>query len=195
MYANLYNPTINLCGYDVNLIRYNMGGNEKSVQLKVFVDKKKKKVMFAEAEDDFVEILFSFLTLPLGTIARLSSKNADKKDTKIGSLTSLYESVENLDNKHFFNEHCKVALVNPNSSSVSLCQRLKVNLNDTKPVNCNQGDLVFIGKKASFIITDDLNVIPVMLDTSIKLLNSLGVEYIDLLEERTMDFGFKEVWF
>ncbi|GJT56744.1 hypothetical protein Tco_0991798 [Tanacetum coccineum] len=47
----------------------------KPVHIKVFIDKKKKKVMFAEAEEDFVEILFSFLTLPLGTIARISSKH------------------------------------------------------------------------------------------------------------------------
>ncbi|KAI3750870.1 hypothetical protein L2E82_21747 [Cichorium intybus] len=41
-----------------------MGTPKKPVQLKVFVDKRKKKVMFAEAEEDFVEILCSFLTLP-----------------------------------------------------------------------------------------------------------------------------------
>ncbi|KAI3750874.1 hypothetical protein L2E82_21751 [Cichorium intybus] len=70
-----------------------MGTPEKPVQLKVFVDKKKKKVIFAEAEGDFVDILFSFFTLPLGTIARLSRKHADSKDIKVGSLTSLYESV------------------------------------------------------------------------------------------------------
>ncbi|KAK1412423.1 hypothetical protein QVD17_33668 [Tagetes erecta] len=164
----------------------------KSVQLKVFVDKKKKKVMFAEAEDDFVEILFSFLTLPLGTIARISSKHEATKDTKVGSLDSLYESIENLDVKHFTNEHCKVALVSPNSSSLCLCQKLKIDLNNTKPVDASVGDVVFLKKRTSFIVTDDLNVIPVMLDTSITLLKSLGVEYIDLLEERTMDFGLQE---
>ncbi|PWA45284.1 hypothetical protein CTI12_AA515030 [Artemisia annua] len=168
----------------------------KPVHIKVFIDNKKKKVMFAEAEEDFVEILFSFLTLPLGTIARISSKYEDSKDIKVGSLNSLYKSVENLDNKHFSNEHSKVALVTPNSSSLSLYPKLKVNLNDTKLVDArvsdSKGETVFIQKKASFIITDDLNVIPVMLDTSISLLNSLGVEYIDLLEERTVDFGFEE---
>ncbi|KAK9073049.1 hypothetical protein SSX86_007371 [Deinandra increscens subsp. villosa] len=169
----------------------------KPVHLKVFVDKKKKKVMFAEAEQDFVEILFSFLTLPLGTVARISTKNkaATETDTKVGSLSSLYESIENLDNKHFSNEHCKIALMNPNSSSLALCQKLKINLNSTKPVEASDsthGDVVFFKKKTSFIITDDLNVIPVLLDTSITLLNFLGVEFIDLLEERTMDFGLEE---
>ncbi|XP_076912309.1 uncharacterized protein LOC143570572 isoform X3 [Bidens hawaiensis] len=170
----------------------------KPVHLKVFVDKKKKKVIFAEAEQDFVEILFSFLTLPLGTIARLSSKHEGTKDIKVGSLDSLYESVENLNNKHFTNEHCKIALVNPNSSLISLCQKLKVNLNimNMKPadarVSDTPSDLVFFRKNASFIITDDLNVIPVMLDSSVTLLKFLGVEYIDVLEEKIIDFGLEE---
>lgn len=170
-----------------------MVNDAKPVHLKVFIDKKKKKVMFAEAEEDFVEILFSFLTLPLGIVAKLTSKHADSKDIKVGSFNSLYESIENLDIKHFSNEHSKVALVNPTSSSSSLCQKLKVNLSDRKPVEGRVvSEVAFVQKKASFIITDDLNVVPVMLDTTIALLNSLGVEYIDLLEERTMEFGFEE---
>ncbi|KAI3750520.1 hypothetical protein L2E82_21160 [Cichorium intybus] len=173
-----------------------MGTSEKSVQLKVFVDKKKKKVMFAEADEDFVQILFSFFTLPLGTIAKLSRKHAGSNDIKIGSLTSLYESVINLDDKYFSNEHCKDALVNPSNSSASVCQKLKVNLDETKPIPTSvpggQDGVVYLKKKASFIITDDLNVAPVMLDTSIALLNSLGVEYIDLLDERTIYFGLEE---
>ncbi|KAJ0520810.1 hypothetical protein HanIR_Chr10g0463511 [Helianthus annuus] len=168
----------------------------KAAHLKVFVDKKKNKVMFAEAEEDFVEILFSFLTLPLGTIARLSSKHEGTKDVKVGSLDSLYKSIENLDNKHFSNEHCKIALVSPNSSSSSLCQKLKVNLNNMKPVEArvsdSPGEVVFFKEKTSFIVTDDLNVIPVKLDTSITLLNFLGIEYIDLLEEKNFDFGYDE---
>ncbi|XP_076912307.1 uncharacterized protein LOC143570572 isoform X1 [Bidens hawaiensis] len=173
------------------LVRLDMMGN-KLVRLKVFINKEKKKVMFAEAEQDFVEILFSFLTLPLGTIARLSGKFVGT-NIKVGSLNSLYESVKNLDNRHFCNEQCKEALVNPLSSSLSLCQELKMNLNDATLVDARvsdkAGDLVFLKKKASFIITDDLNVIPGMLETSITLLQSLGVKDINLLEEKTIYFG------
>ncbi|CAH1447676.1 unnamed protein product [Lactuca virosa] len=161
--------------------------NANSVQLKVFVDEKKKKVMFAEAEEDFVEILFSFLTLPLGTIARLSRKYEDK----VGSLTSLYESFENLNKKLFFKYWYKDCLVNPINSSANVCEKLKVNLNGTKSIPC-QPDAIFFKKKGRFIITDDLNILPLVMDTSIALLNSLGVESIDLLHERTIYFGLKE---
>ncbi|KAJ0743225.1 hypothetical protein HanPI659440_Chr10g0373371 [Helianthus annuus] len=168
----------------------------KPVHLKVFVDKKKNKVMFAEAEQDFVEILFSFLTLPLGTIARISSKHDATTDTKVGGLDSLYESVEILDYKHFSNMDSKMGLVNPNNSSLSLCQKLKIDLNNIKPVdacvNDRYYDLIFFKKRTSFIITDDLNVIPFTLDTSISLLKFLGVERVDSLEEITMYFAFEE---
>ncbi|KAI3677633.1 hypothetical protein L6452_36899 [Arctium lappa] len=124
-----------------------MGSNEKPVQLKVFIDKKKKKVMFAEAEDDLVDILFS----------------------------------------------CKDALLNPRNSSASDFQKLKVNLDDRNLVGAavDDSDQGFV-KKSSFIITDDLNVLPVLRNTSIILLNSLGLRNIDLMDERTMRFGVEE---
>ncbi|GKF41573.1 putative retrotransposon protein, partial [Tanacetum coccineum] len=43
--------------------------------------------MFVEADEEFIEILFSFLTLPLGTIAKLLAKHADAKLwAKMGSV-------------------------------------------------------------------------------------------------------------
>ncbi|CAO2189085.1 unnamed protein product [Urochloa humidicola] len=46
-----------------------MATNEgPTIEVKLFVDKAKKKVLFAESDNDFVDVLFSFLTMPLGTI-------------------------------------------------------------------------------------------------------------------------------
>ncbi|KAL4557999.1 hypothetical protein LXL04_036195 [Taraxacum kok-saghyz] len=195
----VYNPN-NLCGF-FYLIE-TMGTNKKPVQLKVFIDKQKKKVIFAEADEDFVDVLFSFLTLPLGTIARLSLKHGDSKDIKIGSLTSLYESVVNLNTKHFSEQSNKDILIYPKNSSSYTCRWLKVNLDheakDEYDVRYfgifddRESAAVFLKNMGNFIITDNLNVVPVMLDTSIVLLNSLGVENINLLEERTMCFGLEE---
>ncbi|TKY65911.1 tyrosine/DOPA decarboxylase [Spatholobus suberectus] len=47
---------------------------EQQVTMKLMVIKERNKVLFAEARKDFVDVLFSFLTLPLGTIARLVRK-------------------------------------------------------------------------------------------------------------------------
>ncbi|CAH1445952.1 unnamed protein product [Lactuca virosa] len=169
-------------------------GNETSVPLKVFVDDKKKKVMFAEAEEDFVEILFSFLTLPLGTIARQLSRifPGDSTYTKLGSLTSLHESVGNLNMTLFSSLESKGSLVHTINSSAHLCEKLKVNLNHDQRARVFPHEEIFLKKKAKFIITDDLNVVPIVLDKSIELLNSLGVDYIDELQEKTVNFGLKE---
>jgi 4-aminobutyrate aminotransferase-like enzyme len=45
-----------------------------NVSITVLVEKGKNKVVYAEAGKDFVDALFSFLTFPLGTIARLVAK-------------------------------------------------------------------------------------------------------------------------
>ncbi|KAJ8615567.1 hypothetical protein MRB53_034939 [Persea americana] len=44
------------------------------VSLKLFMDKKKKTVEFAEYGNDFVDVLLSFLTMPVGTIIGLIGK-------------------------------------------------------------------------------------------------------------------------
>ncbi|KAG2380645.1 uncharacterized protein HKW66_Vig0248430 [Vigna angularis] len=44
---------------------------EVTIPLKYWVDDKRNRVIVAEASGEFVDVLFSFLTLPLGTIIRL----------------------------------------------------------------------------------------------------------------------------
>jgi len=49
-----------------------MASNEEvTIALRYWVDEKKRRVIVAEASGDLVDVLFSFLTLPLGTIIRL----------------------------------------------------------------------------------------------------------------------------
>jgi len=55
-----------------------MAGTQTDVHvpLKLVVNKETNKVLFAETGKDFVDVLFSFLILPLGTIARLVEKKS-----------------------------------------------------------------------------------------------------------------------
>nr|XP_011459331.1 PREDICTED: uncharacterized protein LOC101304071 [Fragaria vesca subsp. vesca] len=64
------------------------------VSLKLLIDSKRQKVLFAEAGKDFVDFLFTLLSLPVGTVIRLLSKDACGM---VGSFGKLYESVESLD--------------------------------------------------------------------------------------------------
>lgn len=96
------------------------------MSLKLFVDKEMNRVVFAESGNDFVDVLLSFLTLPIGTIIGLTGKQS-----KIGSMSRLYESVEDLDVNLLQAEACKDMLLHPRSASEEQCKNLKVNVNNT----------------------------------------------------------------
>ncbi|XP_024163371.1 uncharacterized protein LOC112170340 isoform X1 [Rosa chinensis] len=69
--------------------------NSKTLTVKLLVDKRSQKVLFAEAGKDFVDFLFALLSFPVGTLVRLLSKNG-----MVGSLGKLYESFENLNDMY-----------------------------------------------------------------------------------------------
>ncbi|KAL8146463.1 hypothetical protein AgCh_004261 [Apium graveolens] len=89
-----------------------MGASEPEVLLKVLIHKNEKRVVFAEANSAFVDILFSVLTLPMGTLLRVLAKNLESSlPMAIGSFNTLYKSVEYLDKKYFATEACKDMLL------------------------------------------------------------------------------------
>ncbi|CAM0903048.1 unnamed protein product [Alopecurus aequalis] len=100
---------------------------EPTVEVKVFVDKEKSRVLFAESGKEFVDVLFSFLTLPLGTIVRLLGK-----EWQTGCLDELYKSVERLHTSLFRTEACKTMLIRPINAAARQCSQLKVRVDDTK---------------------------------------------------------------
>ncbi|KAJ1261282.1 hypothetical protein BS78_09G016700 [Paspalum vaginatum] len=61
------------------------------ISLKLLVDSKAKKVLFAEAGKEFVDFIFSLLTLPIGAVAKLVSAG-----TMHGSVGRLYQSVDRI---------------------------------------------------------------------------------------------------
>ncbi|KAK8916935.1 hypothetical protein KSP39_PZI022659 [Platanthera zijinensis] len=110
-----------------------------TIKVRFLVDIEKKRVAFAEAGSDFVDVLFSFLTLPLGSIVRLLGKQSC-----LGSLDNLYESVEQLDAKHLQTDACKDMLLNPRSAAAIQCEDLKIEgIHELEPrshYTCSQED-------------------------------------------------------
>lgn len=97
---------------------------------KFVVDQKNKKVAFAESGKEFVDVLLSFLTLPLGTIVRLLGK-----ESSLGCFDELYKSVESLDASHFQTKACKNMLLRPLSAAGNLYKDLVVRIDDTNHRN------------------------------------------------------------
>ncbi|XP_058761283.1 uncharacterized protein LOC131634649 [Vicia villosa] len=201
-----------------------------NVRLRVLVDKERKRVVYAEAGKDFVDVLFSFLTLPLGSIARLVAKESNIEAVKFGSITSLHQSVSHLDQQYLWNQTCKEMLLNPRNSMEAYCHNLKLNIDDTEPLRyfmckkwdcrkksgcllsifknqkCYCGEVMewevfpdcfdledgFVMEKATFIICDNLYVMPNVFGASLQLLQKLGVDSVDAIEEQTVVINKKE---
>jgi hypothetical protein len=78
------------------------------VSLKLVLDKRKQRLLFAEADKEFVDFLFSIFNLPVGTVTRLL-----KEEGMVGCLPSLYKSIENMSDACFRPERNKDFLLKP----------------------------------------------------------------------------------
>ncbi|XP_062109855.1 uncharacterized protein LOC133821721 [Humulus lupulus] len=85
------------------------------ITLKLLIDTKGKRVLFGEAGKDFVDFLFSILSMPIGTIIRLFSIN---DIDMVGTLAKIYQSLENLSETYIQNNVNKDTLLKPNKSSI-----------------------------------------------------------------------------
>ncbi|XP_027906944.1 uncharacterized protein LOC114166409 [Vigna unguiculata] len=122
-------------------------GSKDYLEIKVMVSKAKNKILFVEADGDFVDFLASFLTTPLGSIMNLKSNNFSfclipllasilkikNGKLSLGCIRNLYKSVKNLDPSWFI-ESSNRSLLNPKVAPHFGCERnplLNANQYDT----------------------------------------------------------------
>ncbi|KAK9950096.1 hypothetical protein M0R45_005598 [Rubus argutus] len=83
-----------------------MNDNEEKISVKLTISKSKNIVCYAEAGADFVNLLFSFLTLPLGVISR------HMQDVPWhGCIDHLSKSAHDLDEQYLKSNYHKETLV------------------------------------------------------------------------------------
>ncbi|CAM0957904.1 unnamed protein product [Alopecurus aequalis] len=82
--------------------------SSNKISLKLLVDTKSKKVLFAEAGKEFVDFVFSLLTLPVGAVAKLISAGAMH-----GSIGRLYQSVDDIGGCYLLPGKDKTDLLQP----------------------------------------------------------------------------------
>ncbi|KAF7127522.1 hypothetical protein RHSIM_Rhsim11G0123100 [Rhododendron simsii] len=121
----------------------------QTMSLKILVEKEKNRIVFVEANKDFVDVLFSFLTIPLGTIVRLTREHFLKE--KIGCLNNLYETLEKFDEDFLSSEH-KGILLHPRCATDVYCRDLKVNL-----VECNESKYYVCRDDCCDVVSYDQN--------------------------------------
>ncbi|XWS53057.1 hypothetical protein CRYUN_Cryun11dG0125000 [Craigia yunnanensis] len=96
------------------------------VTLKALVDKTNNRVIFAESNEDFVDILFSFFTIPMGKIIKLTRNQSPA--ASVGCMNNLYESVQNLEVRRFQTATCRSMLLSPRNAAAVQCENLKLKL-------------------------------------------------------------------
>lgn len=82
------------------------------VTMKLLIDTKSNRVMFAEAGKECIDFLFHILALPIGSVIRLLTTKE-----MVGCLGNLYESLENLDNIYIQPNQKKDTLLKPKSAA------------------------------------------------------------------------------
>ena len=176
------------------------------MSLKLFIDKRSNRVLFAEASKEFIDFLFNILLLLVGTLITLL-----KQDIMLGSLGNIHDSIINL----------SLAYLEPNKDS-----RLKPNVRisgdtvvplrfsnilssidrkfyDTKYPSCGsryssmRSKLKFCPpngvKKAPCLVMNDLEVKPLSTVSVITLLNKFHLKKDGDLREKVVDLGMDEV--
>ncbi|KAK2432748.1 hypothetical protein QL285_018104 [Trifolium repens] len=88
--------------------------------IKVVQSKSQKKIIFAEVNGEFVNFIFSFLTMPLGSIVKLLGANSFA-----GCVSNLYKSVEYL--------HPISVLLNPGIAQQFGCPNQPINIPHLQP--------------------------------------------------------------
>jgi len=111
------------------------------ISLRILIDEEKNKVLFAQGGKDFMDIMLSFLTFPLATIAKLVNTPSNIEKVSFGSISTLYESVANLEEQQFWTPVCKKMLLQPKNSMEEYCRKLKHNID--------------VSEETKFLICDD----------------------------------------
>ncbi|KAF3653314.1 putative gibberellin-regulated protein 6-like [Capsicum annuum] len=183
---------------------------ESKLSMRLLIDTKADKVLFAETDKNCVDFLFHILSLSVGTAVSLLKE----KEIKCGCLSNLYESVEDMNDMYI---QSKDVLLKPKSpieiSSVPL-QLLNMVLVRGKqhflwmfqhllrlayaalPV-MNQSAVAaatkgFVKDVVTDMVTDDLVVKPMSTISSIALLNKFNVKDVSALQEVEVNFGMEE---
>ncbi|KAL0422624.1 UNVERIFIED_CONTAM: hypothetical protein Slati_3285300 [Sesamum latifolium] len=161
---------------------------EVKFSVRVVMNKEENKVLFAEADSSFADVLLSFLTLPLGTIVRLLLKHYANEAPIVGSLSTLYQGEQNSRYYHYDNAYVSIY------KYVEKCDCGKPLNTEISLETVASNDVeVFTKEKASFLIANDLQLLPNLPGSSIKILKNLGMRDIKVLKERTILVGSKEI--
>ncbi|CAD6239737.1 unnamed protein product [Miscanthus lutarioriparius] len=172
-----------------------------ALSMKLLIDRKARRELFAEATKEVMDFLFSLLALPVATAVKLVGKEA-----MVGCVGNLYASVDKLDSTYVQADAAKDALLCPtvlspaastNSSLLHLPEKSPV---QPKTFYSSSGQVVaqsaakgFAQGIVTYTVLDDLTVTPMSAISSITLLNTFAVRDLGDLQEKNVQLSYNEV--
>lgn len=197
-----------------------IGGNIQ-INLKLVIRKSAGKILCAQGEQDFADLLLSFLTIPLGGISRILGEKIS-----LGSINRFYKSIADLnENKYFISKDAKNRIVDSCifpllKLSKQMFPILKCGVheyywyyNGSRPCvqfskpgedesyagnfkRINFSNMAshegYVKGPAMYVATDDLAIAPLSPISALGLLNRLKTPLKDL-KEKHVTIGVKEV--
>ncbi|CAN1174054.1 hypothetical protein LINPERPRIM_LOCUS9659 [Linum perenne] len=177
---------------------------KKTMRMKLLVDKKENRVVFAECSNDFVDFLFNLLSLPLSGIIKLIST-----ESMVGSVGSIYQSLEDLQQSLFNPNFNKKSILTPDFTT-NLSPLIQPKQPPPPAVTYNNSAYGYgydyhrtpaptptppagiVKELTSFMVMDDLRVSQLSIISALTLLNKFGCKDIGALEEKEVEFGIDE---
>ncbi|XP_022139200.1 uncharacterized protein LOC111010169 [Momordica charantia] len=95
---------------------------ESKVSLKLVIDQKEKRILYAEADKKFIDFLFTILSLPLGAVVKLLSTGVP---LETWSIVNVYRTHQTLNLNYFASTRNKDILLNPNLPSATPSDELQ----------------------------------------------------------------------
>ncbi|KAM3374720.1 hypothetical protein P3S68_013434 [Capsicum galapagoense] len=176
-----------------------MATSKTKLSMKLLIDPKAKKVLFAEVDKDFVDFLFNLLSLPVGAITNLL-----KEKGMNGCFPNLYQSVESLSDTYIqsrdiiLRPKCPVGVSSvplllfkhlPTQKALYKC--LSNCRYIASPVAASTSG--FVKEAVKYMVMDDLVVTPMSAVSSITALkHHFNVKDVGALQEEVVHFGKDE---
>ncbi|XP_058188611.1 uncharacterized protein LOC131306407 [Rhododendron vialii] len=180
----------------------------KKINLKLIINRSKNRALYAEVEENFVNLLYSFFSFPIGYIFKKFPYLSFK-----GCLGNLYKSVQDFDvNKFYKSEEMKSILLDPklapgtsydnkligievgNLSWSTLSSLFKIECihlsSESPPQEVKIGGRLVKGP-SMFMVTDSLSIEPLSPISGISLINRLKVPLSDI-QELEVNMGEEE---
>ncbi|KAF2300364.1 hypothetical protein GH714_012517 [Hevea brasiliensis] len=176
----------------------------EGISLQLLVDNQSNRVLYAETGKAFVDLLFGFLQIPLGSIVGILQENHMNVS---GSFGRLFGSVKELEPTYFQSQTVTESLLKPEVASASLAHPLLQNFATPKqlksetittpsfsyafvqaPSSSNRAEagkeMIGLVKEGEtkFIVMDDLRVFPLSSIFLVDLFNKFNVNDISFWE-------------